>query len=282
MSDTTTSELAQEPVTVAETEQVTDTPAAETATPEPSEGEENKDVTADRGEKEQPKELTEADKIKYAMQKRIDRMTARDAQRERELAELREQIAKVQPKTEQSGEPKEDQFNTIEDYLIAKGRYEERQEIAKERAEAEQRQKAEEYQKTILEKQQVFEAKEAEFRKEVPDYDDKVGAVNEFLRYADPKSIQVQAFRDFVMDSDNPAAVLYNLGVNPDLMDDLAKMHPVKMIRELTKLEIQAASAPKKEPKATATPPSPIKGNANYKSEDQMTGKELLKKHNLR
>ena len=77
-----------------------DTPETETSEPstdENQEGEISEPSKAVEAKPEQKQELTEAEKIKYGMQKRIDRQTAKNAQMEREIAELRSLVEKSQP-----------------------------------------------------------------------------------------------------------------------------------------------------------------------------------------
>lgn len=237
--------------------------ATETEPSQPSEEENKTDEPAEtEPAKEQKPEPTEAEKIKYAMQKRIDRQTAKNAQMERELAELKawRQQMDVKPET---GEPKEDQFNSIEDYLIAKGAYQERKKSADEAAAAKKKADDEAYAAKVAKIRDDLTAKETEFRKTTPDYDDAVTVVNEYVSAVDPDSVHLAVFRDFVMESDNPAPLLYKLGKNPDLIEELSELSPMKFMRKLVKMEMEIESAPKQTTTKTATPPNPVKGTSS-------------------
>lgn len=263
MSDTT--ELAAAPET--EVDVTTDTTVApETETSEPPqddkpEGETVAEATQPEAKQEQKPELSEADKIKYAMQKRIDRQTAKNAQMERELAELRTMVERSQP-VKQNDEPQEDQFETTEEYLIAKGKHEAIKEYEAKAKKEKEAAEAREYAEKVAKIRQNFEAKETEFRKSTPDYDDAVAVVNDYIGSANKDSMHVAVFRDFVMESDNPAPLLYRLGKEPDLIESMAEMTPIKFAKALVKLEMEIENAPKQSVTKSATPPTPVKGTA--------------------
>jgi len=108
-------------------------------------------------------EPTEAEKVKYGMQKRIDKQTAKMAEMERLLQEAQMELQKhiVAPKQDA---PKEEDFATYEEFLKAQGRWE----VVQEQKEAQQKQAQADrdaaYQKTIAERKAMFEEKEVEFK----------------------------------------------------------------------------------------------------------------------
>lgn len=268
-------ELAQVPETV------------ETQQPEPSNEAAKTDdapqVEADEGgepAKEQPKELTEVDKVKYAMQKRIDRLTAKAAELERSHIEAVEKLKQFeQPK---SSAPNEDDFETTEDYLKALGKYEAQQEIeAQKKAEAEEiKNKA--YAEKIAAKRAAFEAQEAEIRKTTPDYDEAVQVLNEFVSTVNTQTQEFQVFRDVLMDSKNMPAISYELGKNPDLMDKLSKSSPVEIARTLFRLEYDIENRAKPTTQTQPAPPKPVTNSSKTtKSLEEMSYKELKKKMGL-
>ncbi len=277
MSDTP--ELADAPETVIDTT-VTETPETETSEPQQDdkpEGENSEEVSKPEAKQEQKPEPTEAEKIKYAMQKRIDRQTAKNAQMERELAELRAMVERSQP-VKQSDEPQEDQFETTEEYLIAKGKYEARKEYEAKETEAKKAAQDREYAEKVAKIRQNFEAKETEFRKTTPDYDDAVAVVNDYIGTAPKDSMHVAVFRDFVMESDNPAPLLYRLGKEPDLIESMSEMSPIKFAKALVKLEMEIENAPKQTATKTVAPPSPVKGSTlGQKNLHEMSYQELRK-----
>lgn len=279
MSDTTT--LAEVPETETETQvEVTETPETETSEPrqdDKPEGETSEEASQPEAKKEQKTELTEAEKIKYGMQKRIDRQTAKNAQMEREIAELRALVEKSQP-AQRNDEPQENQFETTEEYLIAKGKYEAKKEYEAAAAKAKKEAEDREYAEKVTKIRQNFQAKETEFRKTTPDYDEAVEVVNDYLRLADKDSSHVAIFRDFVMESENPAPLLYHLGKDPDLIETMVEMSPIKFMKALAKLEEKLENAPKQTATKTATPPTPVKGTTTAtKDISQMSYAEMKK-----
>lgn len=269
-------ELAIEPV-----ETVTDAPAEVTETPEPSEAQTDETAEAPAEAKEEQKpELTEADKIRHAMQKRIDRLTAKSSAAEQQLQEVMERLKQFdQPKTNDA--PKEEDFETVEDYLKAVGKWEAKQEFARaEQDKAAQTQK-QAFEARMTEKRASFEAKEAELRKATPDYDDAVQVLNEYIETVDQKSPGFQVFRDVMMESEDMAAMSYHLGKNPEIVEKLSKSNPIEVARILFNLERDLKETPKKAAQVAPKPPTAIKAQGVDKAEDLMSGKELLKRHKL-
>lgn len=266
-----------------ETETVTADEAVMETEPSNPTGEENKtDEPADNEPaKEQKPEPTEAEKIKYAMQKRIDRQTAKNAQMERELAELKSWRQQMDTKQE-TGEPKEDQYETVEEYLIAKGAYQERKKVSDEAAAAKKEAEDKAYAAKVAKIREDLTAKETEFRKVTPDYDDAVTVVNEYISTAEPNSVHLAMFRDFVMESDNPTPLLYKLGKNPSLIEEMSEMSPIKFMRQLIKLEMEIENAPKVTRQTQTQPPTPIKGSASgVKPITEMSYQEMKKAYKL-
>lgn len=253
---------------------------ATTETPEPStEAVKTDDVQAEES-KEQPKELSEVDKVKYAMQKRIDRLTAKAAELERSHIEAVEKLKQFeQPK---SNAPREEDFETTEDYLKALGKYEAQQEIeAQKKAEAEAN-KNKAYEEKIAAKKAAFEAQEAEIRKVTPDYDETVQVLNEFVSTVNTRTQEFQVFRDVLMDSKNMPAISYELGKNPDLLDKLTKIPPVEIARTLFRMEYDIEKREKPQPQTQPAPPKPVSTSSKGgKSIEDMSYKELKKKMGL-
>lgn len=211
---------------------------------------------------EQPKaEPSEADKIKAAMQKRIDRLTKRDAERERQLREFQ---VKQPAAPNALKEPKEEDYKTYEEFVEARGRYKAEVEYQQKQAKEAQERQAAEQTKQIEAKRKDFEVKEVELRKIHPDYDEAVAVMNEFVAQADPRSIGTAVFRDVLMDSDNMPALVYHLGKNPDLVESLFTMSPLQIAKTLIKTEMSLADAPKQTPqKPIPNPPNAISGKSN-------------------
>lgn len=256
-----------------------------TETPEPSnEAAKTDDASTDSPEgeevKEQPKELSEVEKVKYAMQKRIDRLTAKAAELERSHIEAVEKLKQLDvPK---SNAPREEDFETTEDYLKAVGKYEAQQEIVeKQKAEA-LAQKNKAYEEKVAAKKASFDAQETEFRKTTPDYDELVQVLNEFVSTVNTQTQEFQVFRDVMMDLNNLPAISYELGKNPDLLDKMVKMPPVEIARTLFRLEYDIEKREKPQTQTQPAPPKPVSSSSKgSKSMEDMSYKELKKKMGL-
>lgn len=233
--------------------------------------------------KEQKQPLSDVDKVKHATQKRIDALVAKNAEMERLLQEARTRMGNKQPT--QGGElqePKESDFDSYEEYLIAKGRFEAKQEHAKEQQEAETAKKAAEQAADIAKRKAAFEQKEAELRKVHKDYDEASQVVNETiasLTERQKSSMEFQVFRDMMFSSDDMASLAYHLGKNPDVLYSLLEKSPVQIVREIAKIEMGLVAAPKPEPKTPpADPPRPMDSKSKPgKSPAEMSPDALMK-----
>ncbi len=233
-------------------------------------------------------EPSEADKIKYAMQKRIDKQTAKLAEMERLLAEKEAALLKTQPQP-QTDAPREEDYTPekggYEQYLKDLGKWEAKQEADEAKRQQAQAERDAAYQKTMAERKAMFEEKEAEFKKLTPDYDEKVAEVETSINLLTDKqksTIEFQVFRDMLFSSDNMPALTYELGKNPDLLDKMLTMNPLQIARQIARLEIQLESAPKQQHKPVTAPPTPISsGSKVNKSIEEMSYKELKKKMGL-
>lgn len=219
-----------------------------------------------------------AEKAKAALEKRVARQTAayRDLQRKYEEGRKVDPNSQQKPQAQQA--PKEDDFKTTEEYLIAKGKYEARQEFE---AEIQQKTQAEQlaaHQKKMFEVQQKISTLEAEMRETAPDYDEVVEVVNMAIAAA-PEGMGKSAFAQYLLEAENQPKLAYELGNNPELLDKLATLSPVGIIKELTKFEMGLGNAPQRietKPK----PPKPVQGTGKASSSinTNMSGKELLKR----
>lgn len=271
-------ELANAPV-----ENAAPVEAVANETPAPSEAKEKDEPASSEGQapegKDAPKdkpELSEADKVKYGMQKRIDRQTAKLTQAERELQELRQRVSQYeQPKKNDA--PKEDDFETVEDYLKAVGKYEAQQEFSK--AEKEKAAKETEAKRLEVEgmQRQTFEARAAELRKTAPDFDDVASAFVEEMAEM-PPSEGLEVAKAIIRSSKLGADLTYHLGKNPELAESLKSMDSVGVARTLFRAEYDLEKAPKKKAQPAPNPPTASKGSHTFsKGLESMSAKELVK-----
>ena len=237
--------------------------------------------------KEDKPEPTEAEKIKYAMQKRIDKQTAKLAEYERLLSEKEQVLLKAQPA--QTDAPREEDYTPekggYEQYLKDLGKWEAKQEQRDEEQKKAQADRDAAYQKTLNERKALFEQKEAELKKVTPDYDEKAKEVEDTISLLTDKqkaSTEFQVFRDMLFSSDDMPALTYELGKNPDLLDKLLTMNPLQIARQIARLELQIENAPKQQHKPVTAPPAPISGNSKVSNSiTEMSYKELKKQWKL-
>lgn len=265
--------LAETPDT--ETTEVPETETEVKNKPDSSEGE-NKDAPTESDDAEgkaEKKELTETEKVKAAMQKRIDRQTAQRFALQRQLDELRAQIPQPQ-KVDDA--PKEADFNSYEDYLIAKGKHEAKKEYEAKISEAENAKIEKAYKERVEAGRQDFVIKEAEFRKAVPDYDDAVEVLNEAIQSSNHNSTGFQVFKDVMLAAPDLPALSYHLGKNPELIEELQKMEPAKLAWKLIETAL-GLKKPKSESKQLPNPPKPLKEKgAPSKNLSGMSGKQVV------
>jgi len=276
-----TSDLAIAPVEETVNEAPSNDVAEVSETPEPSEAQTDDAATDETEAKEVKPELTEVEKIKHATQKRIDKLTAKSSQLEQKYQEAIQELEKYkQPQTNDA--PKEDDFETVEDYLKAVGKWEAKQEAAKADQERRQLEAKAAYEAKISAKRAEFETKEAEMRKTTPDYDETVQVLNEHVDTVDKNTPGFQVFRDVLMGSNDMAALSYHLGKNPDLLESMQKMEPIQVARTLFRLELELENAPKAKPVSQPTPPKPTSGGAKTsKALEDLSYAELKKKWKL-
>lgn len=217
---------------------------------------------------ETPKsEQEQQDKKSAGKQKRIEELT-----RERHLAKAEAEFWKSKvlgttekPKAEAAQpakEPSPADYKTVEEYLKAVRAYDREQMRAEIRSEVttltkEQEERAE---ASIL--QAEWSEREAQVSEAHEDYKDTTQTALETLGEA--KGPAKAAIAHAIQYSDAGPALLYHLGQNPELIEELAEMPPARALLALGRLE---ASLETKEPGAKAAPhtrapkpPTPVKG----------------------
>lgn len=95
---------------------------------------------------------------------------------------------------------------------------------------------------------------EKEFSKTTPDY---IDVVEEF---ESSPIANVEAFRDIINESDNPAQIKYYLGKNPDELEKLGEMTVTQAMRYIGRIEakLEEQSPPVEAKKQVSTAPKPI------------------------
>lgn len=207
------------------------------------------------GEKPEGAEQQQAEKSeqpkKGGVQKRIDELTRKAHEAEREAAFWREQAAKSQAPSTDAAKPARDDFATDADYFEALADYKAEQKVGefRKQQQAEALNKAEQTQTAT--RFELYQERVAASLEAIPDYAEVVGASDV------PAAPHVL---ESILDSDSGPQLAYHLAKNPDVAQRLNELTPVQAAREIGRLEAQLAQ-PKTEttpPKRTTSAPPPI------------------------
>lgn len=213
---------------------------------------EEDDTLSESSTDEQKKPKTDS------VQKRIDELTRKRREAERNSEYWRDQAMKKEPV--KSVETVEEPLKSLQDFDYDEGKYQQHLfDKARHGAVDEARRVLGEEQKkqTSNRKASDFRGREAEFSKSVDDYQD-------VARSRDLPISQVMA--DVVTEMESGPEVLYYLGKNPNLADEISQLSPLSTARELgrieAKLQLQekkgetVSKAPKPTPKIAASDPA--------------------------
>jgi hypothetical protein len=216
---------------------------------------------------ETPKE----EAVPKGVQKRIDRAVRQKYEAEARANELERRIRELETKTTpreaQAGEPRIEQFESIEDYVSAKAAFVADQRIqhtlsTHERANAEQRAQAAQHQSAENWNKRVILA-----TAEMPDFEDVVESSD--ISFRDPVVLEA------IKESDIGPKIAYYLAMNPDEAATIAGLSGVSAIRAIGRLEAKILDG-----KATVTKtPPPIEPAGTkakaVKTPDQMSDNEF-------
>lgn len=271
--------VAQEPSQpVEEAKQVTEegTTAEETQKPEQAAVEEKPKTPEER-----VKELEEAlERTKKGTQKAIDRQTAARKAIEERYAQLEQQL-KTMPSNSVDDSPKESDFNTWEEYENAKVEYKAKKLAEDRMREAKQAEMREIEARKAEATRRDLETKEAKFREVAPDYDKAIQNLGEVAKDLVAAGMDVGAMSNMIMQFDNPPAMFYELAKIDGLIDDIVKLPPMGMMRELVKLEMTLQNKPQTETKEAPKPINTVRTSSHKKDLKSMSGKELLKQFGI-
>ncbi|CAB4172416.1 hypothetical protein UFOVP935_5 [uncultured Caudovirales phage] len=227
------------PETVIEEQQQGEEQAA-TETPEDgSEGAEGEEQSAE----EKPQ-----DKPKRSAKDRINELTRRAHEAEREAQHWRDVAER--PAAAATDRPNPDGFKTYDDYVEALTEWKADQRISEsfKKRDAERSQAAEA--RAVEAKAQAWQERQSDFRAATPDYDSVVGK----------SSVQVAPHVvDTLLDSDSGPEIAYHLAKTPETVKRLNALSPLAAAREIGRIEatLSTPAAPREKPGSNA--PEPIK-----------------------
>lgn len=236
------------------------------------------DEPKDPGQKAEPDD----DSVPFP-KKAINALSRRDktiGKLRAELAALR--AAQVSQPTQQAqspqtnksdNAPREEDFESYGDYLKASFKYEMQQEQAKTKAEAEGQQASYQEQLWKAQREEAIVKSFDGHKENIPDFEQVIAS---FVDVADDFPPIVEKI---FLSAEDPALAFYNLAKEGKL-EALATMSPYQVMREVALAEMK-----KPEIKRISSAPQPIKGAtgaATGRSENALSGAELLKKYKLK
>lgn len=239
---------AQEQQTSSPADASTDTPETvtedmqKTESQEAAETPEDGDEGDDQGSEEKPQE-----KPKRSARERINELTRRAHEAEREAQHWRE-VAERKP-AESSDKPSPDKFGSYDEYVEALADWRADQRVAEsfKRRDAERSQAAEA--RAAEAKAQAWHERQSNFREATPDYDAVVGK----------SSVQVAPHVvDTLLDSDSGPELAYHLAKHPETVRRINALSPLAAAREIGRIEasLSTPAAPREKPASKA--PAPI------------------------
>lgn len=199
-------------------------------------------------------------------QRRLDRHKAAAIEAQTEARLLRERIAALeaaQAPKEQDGEPKQEQFEDYNAYVKALARYEAKQEAAATlKAESEKSAKSAKQETAQQSERKIAEGwvkREREFEAATEDYKD---VVTPFVE--EELGTFSEGARRLLVESEVGPGLLYHLAKNPDDVERISELSPMRQIVELGKMEDKMqrpAKAVSKAPEPITPVPAGISGS---------------------
>lgn len=202
-----------------------------------SQEEQNVDAQAD------DKQVDRDEKGRFkGVQARIDELTRKRGEAERETAYWRAQAMQAQPSAQAAPEkPTPDKFDDYGDYVEALTDWKTEQAVAK-------RFEQDSTRKVVETRAQTFQERQSEYRRTVPDYDSVVSTSTA------PISSHVG---EVLLDSKHGPALSYHFAKNPDVLMQLNHMSPLQAASEIGRLESTLPSTPVPPAKKFSNAPVP-------------------------
>jgi len=208
------------------------------AAEKPEEGDEGDD----QGGEEKPQE-----KPKRSARERINELTKRAHEAEREVQRLRE--ASERKPAESTEKPIPDRFGSYDEYVEALADWKADQRVAEsfKRRDAERSQAAEA--RAAEAKAQAWAERQSEFREATPDYDAVVGK----------SAVQIAPHVvDTLLDSESGPELAYHLAKRPETVKRINALSPLSAARELGRIEATLSNPAAPQFKPASKAPAPI------------------------
>ena len=215
------------------------------AAEKPEEGDEGDDQSGEEKPQEKPKR---------SARERINELTKRAHEAEREVQRLRE--ASERKPAESTEKPIPDRFGSYDEYVEALADWKADQRVAEsfKRRDAERSQAAEA--RAAEAKAQAWAERQSEFREATPDYDAVVGK----------SAVQIAPHVvDTLLDSESGPELAYHLAKRPETVKRINALSPLSAARELGRIEatLSSPAAPQIKPASKAPAPiTPVRSSA--------------------
>lgn len=220
---------------------------------EPEEEVEELDASDAEEDEEEIKE--EKPKKKGGFQKRIDKLSKKVADAERDLEYWRQEAlrGKAQPQPEApkpqvdlSKRPKADDFNTADEYTEALIDWKADQKLAAK----EQADRAKAAQTEVQSKIQKHQERVKEFAKQTDDWEELIESVKV------PMSLTVQ---EAIIDSEHGPEIMYELAKDTEELKRIGTLSPIAAAKAIGRLEAQFLKKPSTKETKTSSVPAPVK-----------------------
>lgn len=223
-------DLAESKETV-ESKESASAKADETAEKSDNSEEGKEELEAKKSDDENLDEEAERPKKKGGFQKRIDKLTRKNSDLERELEYLKREVHGRTPVKDEApvkasdSAPKEEDFDTHAEYLKAVARHEVREEISRAEAKKREDDSKTEFQSRV----QSYAKKEESFKEKHEDYDDVMEDVSDVAL-----SITV---RDVILSSENGPELAYELAKNRDELERICQLPAIQAAIEIGRFQ---------------------------------------------
>jgi len=204
--------------------------------------------------------------------RRIGKLTARQYEAENTIRQLQEQLAKHQPKENQSSAPETGKFDNYEDYLKALAEHKVNEKFTESEKKRQSEQTQFQQQRYQQERVAHLEKNDDAARSAFPDFE-SVFKDNEHIVMEAPEHVK-RAF----LEAENPAFAFYSLAKEGKL-EDMFNMSPYQAVAMIARHEDKALALSKQKQVSKAPPPmAPSKGSSvGSKSVESLSGDDLLK-----
>jgi DNA repair exonuclease SbcCD ATPase subunit len=237
---------------------------------------------AEENDKELQKLISDNPKLKeYIEKQKTEAIDKKESRRKAALKQSNESILKLQESLKQrdaeiekyraAQDPEEldiNDFETEDEYQLAKLKKELKEETNSERLEEAEEARNAEQQEMVRIAREKFSEQEQEVSSQNPDYADNAKVFESYAGMVDPNDPGFQAFANYLAyQSENGPALVNHLGKNPEKIEALFGKPPAFIEQKIQAYEKEIQSAPKPPaPKPSLPePPTPAKGAATPK-----------------